>query len=151
MALTNVAVKGTVVAPTVFANNVTASNINGVSTQSTFQLIRSVFTGALIGSWSVTNDILTVSISGIINDGPVATAPNTILGQAENYSANQSISFPGFIYCPAAPTIEQAGFLTTFRINEQGQFSADAPDVPGDRGAGDVRLRGWSTIGKHRF
>lgn len=143
LSLSNLAVKDTLVATQTTALNVDAVTINGLSTGTVIEAIRSVFTGAEIGQWTVSGGIGKISINGIINDGPATTTPGTVLGQIDNYGdGGRLVTFPGFIYCPAAPTIAEAGFITIFTINERGEFSVDAPDVPGDRGQGDVRCRG---------
>lgn len=134
LTLTNLAVKDNTVVTSLSTLNVTAVAINGIRILNVSEPIRSVFTGAQIGQWIINNGITTFSINGIINDGPAVTAPGTVLGQVDNYPGGPPISFPGFIYCPAASSIATAGFVTTFRINETGQFSTDAPDAPGDRG-----------------
>jgi hypothetical protein len=144
LSLSNLAVKDTLVATSVTAVNVNAPTINGLSTGTGIEAIRSIFTGAEFGQWTVSGGIGRITINGIINDGPDPVPGGTVLGQIDNYGdGGRLVTFPGFIYCPAAPNIAQAGFLATFQIDERGQFSTDAPvDLPGDRGQGDVRCVG---------
>jgi len=141
LAFSNLAVKDTLVATQTTAINVNAVTINGICTTTSLEPIRSVFTGAEIGQWSINAGIESFTINGIINDGPAITLRGTVLGQVDNYPGGSVITCSGFIYCPAAPSSVEAGIITTFTINEKGQFSVDDSTKPGNSGSCAVKFK----------
>lgn len=125
LSLSNLAVKDTLVATQTTAININAVTINGISTDTTLQPIRSVFTGAEIGQWSVSSGVETFSIQGQLNQSGVDQPANAVLAQIDNYPPQAAVTFSGFLYCPDAATINTAGFLINLTVSTSGEVSSD--------------------------
>jgi hypothetical protein len=125
LAVSNLAVKDTVVTASLSVLNVNAATLNGLSTFSTVQQIRSIFSGQSVGQWVVRNGIQSFSILGEPNTSPVTLPANTVLAQIDNYISQSSVQFPVFVYNPNAGSIATATVLATMSVSGDGSITID--------------------------
>lgn len=126
LAVSNLAAKTSVVSPNLVVGTLSTALINNVPQIVAVLPIKSIFNGATIGNVIYQNGPVWYTFWGQPNQSNADLDANVPLGSVENYSAKIDVYVPVLIYCPAAPTISNAGFSAIVQISSTGVISVDA-------------------------
>lgn len=125
LAVSNLAAKTSVVSPNLVVGTLSTALINNVPQLLAVLPIKSIFNGATIGNVTYRNGPVWYSFWGQPNQSNADLDANVQLGYVADYSAKLDVYVPVLIYCPAAPTISNAGFSATVQISSTGIISVD--------------------------
>lgn len=116
---------------TVSTLNLETAFINGVSSESKLKNIYSVFTGEVIGVFTLCCDIYSIDLGKPFNLTAGTLPANTVFGYVDGYRNTEPITYELYLFCPGAPNLTTAIVSTSITLHEDGTMtSADAVEVP---------------------